>query len=67
MLLTIGLKNVFGFGFAYGVIPWVTASGHQTTFGTMVGIHCGIMLMGVPFWYWGKQIRQKTANWAIVW
>jgi hypothetical protein len=67
LLLINGLKTVsFGFGFSYGVIPWVDGSGFQRAFGTMVGINCGIMLLGVPLWYFGKQIRNKTAEWKVI-
>src|SRR5438046_8040832 len=66
LLLSVGLRNVFGFGFSYGVIPWINAVGYQTAFGTMVAIHCVILLLGVPLWYWGKQIRHKSAGWKVI-
>jgi hypothetical protein len=66
MLLSIGLKNIFGFGFAYGVIPWISAQGYAAAFGTMVGVHCGILLFGIPLWYYGKRIRQATAGWKLI-
>jgi hypothetical protein len=66
MLLSIGLKNIFGFGFAYGANPWVSAQGYAAAFATMVGVHCGIMLFGIPLWYYGKRIRQTTAGWKLI-
>jgi hypothetical protein len=67
LLLINGLKTLtFGFGFSYGVVPWVTHSGFQSAFGTMVGINCGIMLLGLPLWYWGKQIRHRSASWKVI-
>lgn len=29
LLVVNGLKNVVGFGFSYGVVPWITESGYQ--------------------------------------
>ena len=66
LLLSVALRNVFGFGFSYGVIPWIKASGFQIAFGTMVAIHCAILLLGVPLYYWGKQIRHKSASWKVI-
>jgi hypothetical protein len=66
LVLVQGLKQVFAFGFSYGIVPWIDLSGFQGAFGTMVGIQCAIMLFGVPLWYWGKQIRHSTATWKVV-
>ena len=32
LLLVNGLKNVFAFGFSYGVVPWIIHSGYQDAF-----------------------------------
>jgi hypothetical protein len=54
LLLINGLKTVtFGFGFSYGV-PWVTQSGFQRAFGTMVGINCGIIVAWIAALVLGK-------------
>src|SRR5947199_58007 len=37
LLMVNGLKNIFGFGFSYAVVPWITLQGFQGAFGTMVG------------------------------
>jgi len=67
LLLINGLKTIsLGFGFSYGVIPWVSGSGYQSAFGTMAGINSGIMLLGVPLYYFGRTIRRKTANWKVI-
>ena len=66
MLLSIGLKNIFGFGFAYGVVPWITQVGYARAFGSMVAIHCGLLLFGIPLWWFGKRIRHATANWKVI-
>ena len=66
VLLIVGLKNVFGFGFSYGVIPWITAWGFSHTFGTIAGIQFGVVLLGLPLWYFGKRLRHLTAKWKII-
>ena len=67
LLLINGLKTVsFGFGFSYGVTPWVRGSGFARAFGTMVGINAAIILLGVPLYYFGKTIRHKSAMWKVI-
>jgi len=66
LLLVLGLKNVFGFAFSYAIIPWISASGYRGAFGTMAGIQVFIVLWGLPLWYWGKGIRQRTASWKLI-
>jgi hypothetical protein len=66
MLLIIGLKNVFSFAFAYSIIPWLTHWGFARVFGTMAGIMFGIVLLGLPLWYWGKLFRHVSAKWKII-
>jgi hypothetical protein len=66
MLLIVGLKNVFGFGFSYATVPWIEASGYIGIYSTLAGIQFGTILLGVPLWYWGKQIRHATAKWKLI-
>lgn len=66
MLLIIGLKNVFGFGFAYAIIPWISDWGYSGAFGTTAAIYFFVVLLGFPLWYWGKKIRHATAKWKII-
>ena len=66
MLLVVALKNIFGFGFSYAVLPWLTATGYVNTFVAMAFILFGLILFGLPLWYWGKQIRYASAKWKIV-
>jgi hypothetical protein len=66
MLLSVGLKNVFAFGFSYAIVPWISAQGYKDAFGTMAGVQFGVVLLGLPLWYWGKQIRHASANWKVI-
>jgi hypothetical protein len=66
ILLVNALKQIFAFGFSYGVIPWVTLDGFPGAFGAMAGIQIGLMLFGLPLWYYGKRIRHKSGGWKII-
>jgi hypothetical protein len=65
-LLVVGLKNIFGFGFGYAVIPWIARSGYDGALGAIAGIQFAIVLFGFPLWYYGKQIRHITSKWRVV-
>jgi len=54
VLLIIGSKNVVGFGFSYGVIPWVTALEYSRTFGTVAGIQLLLRYWDCPFGFLGR-------------
>ena len=66
LLMVNGLKNIFGFGFSYAVVPWITLQGFQGAFGTMVGIQCGVMLFGIPLYFYGKRLRHASASWKLI-
>ena len=66
MLLVNAFKQIFSFGFSYSVVPWVTHSGFLGMFGAMAGINSAILLLALPLWYYGKQIRHKSASWKLI-
>jgi len=66
VLLTNALKQIFAFGFSYGVIPWVTLDGYAGAFGAMAGIQFAMMSLGLPLWYYGKRIRHVSGGWKII-
>jgi hypothetical protein len=66
LLLVNGLKNMFAFGFSYGVVPWITRSGFEHAFGEMVVIQTGVMLFAIPLYYYGKQLRHRSAGWRVI-
>jgi hypothetical protein len=66
LLLVSGLKQVFSFGFSYAIIPWLVKDGYQKAFGAMVGINCAVLLLALPLWYYGKQIRHVSASWKVI-
>jgi hypothetical protein len=66
LLLVNGLKNIFAFGFSYGVIPWVTRSGFKGAFGEMVVVQTGVMLFAVPLFLYGKKLRHISGGWKVI-
>ena len=66
LLLVNAFKQLFAFGFAYAIVPWVTGDGYKGSFGAMAGIQMAVMLFGIPLYYYGKQIRHKSAGWKII-
>jgi len=65
-LLIIGLKNIFGFGLGYGIVPWITADGYDGCLGALAGLQFVTIAFGLPLWYWGKQIRLYTLKWRVL-
>lgn len=66
LLLVNGLKNIFAFGFSYGVVPWVMRSGYSAAFGEMVVIQTGVMLFAIPMYFYGKKLRHASAMWKVI-
>jgi hypothetical protein len=66
LLLVNGLKNIFAFGFSYGVVPWITRSGFQGAFGEMIAVQTGVMLFAVPLFLYGKKLRHISAGWKVI-
>ena len=66
ILLVNAFKQIFAFGFSYGVIPWVTLDGYAGAFGAMAGIQVGLMLLGLPLWLYGKKLRHISGAWKII-
>jgi hypothetical protein len=60
------LKQTFSFGFSYAIVPWLMQDGYATTFGVMVAVNSAVLLLGVPLYFYGKQVRHKAAGWKII-
>jgi MFS family permease len=62
LILVIVIRNTMGYGMAYGITPWINASGVQNTFiGTaflFIGCTCSFLIMTV----WGKRFRKMCAK-----
>ena len=66
ILLVNALKQIFAFGFSYGVIPWTTLDGYAGAFGAMAGIQFALVFLGLPLWYFGKKLRHISGGWKII-
>lgn len=62
----LAFKSAFGFLLSFYTNPWIEESGYLNAFGAMAGISGGVMIMFLPFYFFGKQIRHATWKWAFV-
>lgn len=65
-LAVMGFKSMFGFLLSFYTNPWVEEVGYLNAYGTMAGIAAAVLVMWVPLYIWGKQIRHVTWNWPIL-
>lgn len=56
----------FGFLLSFYTNPWIAKSGYQHAFGAMAGISAAILVMWIPFFIYGKRIRQSSLEWPII-
>ena len=56
----------FGFLLSFYTNPWIAQSGYQNAFGAMAGISAAVLAMWVPFFFFGRHIRQASLHWPIV-
>jgi hypothetical protein len=57
---------MFGFLLSFYTNPWVEQAGYLNAYGAMAGIAAAVLIMWVPLYIWGKQIRHATWNWPIL-
>lgn len=55
-------KNVWGYGVSKFLTPWAEKSGFTAPILTNMGLTLFFCLLGVPFWFWGKNLRGMTRN-----
>ncbi|KAL7927750.1 major facilitator superfamily domain-containing protein [Trichoderma austrokoningii] len=65
-LAVTGFKALFAFFLSFETNPWVDLSGYRDAFGAMAGIAGGVLLMWIPLYFWGKQIRHSSWQWGVV-
>lgn len=58
-------RSFIGFGIAYGTIDFVEKAGYEGAFNICAGIMGALMFLGIPIYFFGKQIRKRTQRWAI--
>jgi len=59
-------KACFGFLLSFYTNPWIAESGYSHAFGAMAGISAAVLAMWVPFYIWGKRIREASINWPVM-
>ena len=62
LVVVVGTKNIISFGVTYGLTPMVTKHGYEWACGVLAGIMAGIMLLGVPVYFWNPKWRKYVAG-----
>lgn len=57
---------LFGFLLSFYTNPWVNNSGYQNAYGTMAGIASCILILWLPLYFWGKNVRHATWHWPVI-
>lgn len=63
---TLAFKAAVGFALGFYTNTWVTNQGYLAGYGQMAAIEGGLLLTAVPMYYFGKRLRQSTANWTFL-
>lgn len=59
------MRGFIGFGISYGTISFVQKEGYAGAFNICAGIMGALMFLGIPVYFFGKQIRKRTQRFAI--
>jgi len=59
-------KACFGFLLSFYTNPWIQKSGYAGAFGEMAGISAAILIMWIPFYFYGKRIRHASLEWKVL-
>ncbi|KAE8138805.1 major facilitator superfamily domain-containing protein [Aspergillus pseudotamarii] len=62
----LAFKAAFGFLLSFYTNPWINLEGYSKAFGEMACIAGVIILIAVPFYYWGRAVRHRTWKWRIM-
>ncbi|GKZ36598.1 hypothetical protein AbraIFM66950_007751 [Aspergillus brasiliensis] len=62
----LAFKAGFGFLLSFYTNPWIDQDGYAIAFGEMAAISGIIILLVIPFYFWGKHIRHSTWQWPIM-
>jgi hypothetical protein len=47
----------FGFLLSFYTNPWIESTGYTSSFGTLAGTCAAILVLWIPLYIWGKEIR----------
>ncbi|KAJ5112669.1 hypothetical protein N7532_000714 [Penicillium argentinense] len=62
----LAFKSAFGFLLGFYTNPWVEKHGYNVAYGEMAAICGGVLIFWIPFFFWGKKIRQITLSWSVM-
>ena len=62
----LAFKSCFGFLLSFYTNPWIAETGYSVAFGTMAGIASAVLMLWVPLYIWGRQIRLATLRWSLM-
>lgn len=62
----LAFKSAFGFLLAFYTNPWVDSDGYNVAYGEMAAICGGVLIFWIPFFIWGKKIREKSLSWRVM-
>lgn len=63
---SVALKSCFGFLLSFYTNPWIAKVGYLNAYGTMAGIAAAVLLLAIPMYLYGKNLRHISWNWSIV-
>ncbi|KAJ5380056.1 uncharacterized protein N7496_002484 [Penicillium cataractarum] len=53
----LSFKAAFGFLLSFYTNPWIDSTGYMNSFGTLAGICAAVLIMWIPLYFWGIEIR----------
>jgi hypothetical protein len=65
LVVITALRGFVSFGTSYGVATFIETAGYDGSFGAYAGITAFLGLLGIPIYFYGKQLREFTGKWAV--
>jgi hypothetical protein len=65
-LIHLSSLAAFGFLLSFYTNPWIAQDGYSRAFGAMAGISGAILILWIPFYIYGKRIREASLKWPVM-
>lgn len=65
LVVITALRGFVSFGTSYGVAKFIETAGYDGSFGAYAGLTAFLGLLGIPVYFFGKDIRRFTGIWAV--
>ena len=62
LVVVVGAKNIISFGVTYGLTPMIAKHGYEWSCSVLAGIMAGIMLLGIPVYFFNPKWRKFVAE-----